>query len=142
MFRRAAVAFAAVVVCLIAPGVFAQSVYHFDQQAYTTHEGDGQITVRVDREGDLSGSETVYLYAPCCNNTASYGYDYYFAGFQFYYYIPVSFGPNVAYVDMPVTIVDDQLSEGTEIAQLGLSNVQTTPPSLTTIVILDNDPVA
>jgi acetyl esterase/lipase len=141
MFRRAAVAIAAAFVCLIAPTVFAQSVFHFDQPSYTTHEGDGQVFIRVVRVGGLSNPATVFLSATCCIGTANYGSDYYFTGSQFNSFLQVSFAANVTFVDVPVTIVDDTFGEGTETAQIALTNGQTAPPDVTTIAILDNDPL-
>lgn len=116
-----------------------QSTFHFEQVSYTTHEGDGQLAIRIIREGSTNISTSVFVSPVCCTNTAGYGGDYWFANSQFNSVVLVNFAANETFKDLIVVVADDSFFEGTEVAQIGFSSAQTSAPDTTTISIIDND---
>ena len=146
MFKRAAAAFAFAAISLLASAMPApgSSTFHFGAASYNTKEGNGTVTISVIREGNLGNPAYTTLTTGCCSDTAGYGQDYWFtAGFTYSPYLSVSFAPNETSKDVSISINDDSLAEGTEVATLTFyCCVNTSFPDRTTLVIADNEPVS
>jgi hypothetical protein len=115
---------------------------YFESDSYVVSETDGQVNICVRREGDTSGSLTIYVATEELIPTqAQSGVDY----VDLHPELQVlSFQPNEYRACFNVDILDDQISEGQENFTARITSVTTGVtignPAVTTISITDDEP--
>ncbi|WP_435009988.1 Calx-beta domain-containing protein [Tundrisphaera lichenicola] len=114
------------------------SILNFSAPTYNVRENDGVAVFTVNRIGDLSTVATVD-YATI-DGSAFAGSDYQATSGT------LTFGPGVASLDVPVTLINDPFFEATETFNLILTNpvgsVQFGVTNQSTMIITDEDPLS
>jgi uncharacterized delta-60 repeat protein len=115
----------------------ARGTVGFAERAYRIGEGDGSVTVRLVREGDLNNSTRVVVGVDPAS-TARQGLDYHRPSS-----LIVNFATNQAVAEISFEILQDDLIEGEETILLTLANVtggqRLSPIASTTIFIIDDE---
>lgn len=127
---------------LIAPIAANYRVAHsrigFAQPQFTVREGDASATVRLERRGDLNTATRVTVDF-ATSSTARSGVDY-----RRPTTVAVSFATNQAVAEIVIPILQDDLVEGTEVIQLGLSkplgNHGIDQSGTAQVLLLDDEP--
>jgi hypothetical protein len=109
--------------------------FAFSSAGYSVGEGDGTVTVTINRAGSTVGPASVHFAS--ADGTATAGADYTAVDQT------VSFAAGETTKTVSVPVIDDSLVEGNETVQLSLTNASADAtlgsPSSATLTIVDND---